>query len=238
MSEAVEVVEGDGAILLTCEHATERMPEGWSWPDEDLRLVGTHWAYDLGARDLVLELAGRMGVGAVLSRFTRLVIDANRSETSPTLFLRRAEGLPVHLNTALMNDAEAERRIETLLRPYHAALDERVGASGAGTLFSIHSFTPVYEGQIRTLEVGVLFDREEALAHRMAAALADAGMRVALNEPYSGLNGMMYSVDHHAQKHGRRGVELEVRQDLAVNPTFRARLLDALEGFFRAEDRR
>lgn len=238
MSEAVEVVDGDGAILITCEHATERMPEGWSWPEEDRRLVGTHWAFDLGARELALELAARMGAGAVLSRFSRLVVDANRPEDSPTLFRKEAEGLPVHLNTTHLDAREAERRIETLLRPYHSAADARVGSSGARTLLSMHSFTPVYEGAVRTLEVGVLHDLDEDLAARLAAALERAAIRVAVNEPYSGLHGLMYSVDRHARTHGRASVELEIRQDLAVDPAFRARLLDVVEGFFRDEDRR
>ena len=52
VDEGVERVVGDvrAPVFLTCEHASQRLPEGWSWPAPDRRLVGTHWAYDLGAR--------------------------------------------------------------------------------------------------------------------------------------------------------------------------------------------
>jgi predicted N-formylglutamate amidohydrolase len=48
-----------------------------------------------------------------------------------------------------------------------------------------------------------------------------------MNEPYSGKLGLMYSVDRHAKKHGRRPIELEVRQDLAVDPVVRRRVVAA-----------
>jgi len=237
MSDAVEAVDGDGPILITCEHATQRMPDGWEWPVEDRWLVGTHWAYDLGARELTLELAERMESGAVLSTFSRMIIDPNRPEDSPTLFRREAEGRAIHLNTTYLNKEERARRIETLLRPYHMVLDARVGFSGAHTILAMHSFTPLYEGDKRSLEVGVLHDLDGDLAERLVAELDAEGIVVKLNEPYSGKNGLMYSADRHARAHDRASVELEVRQDLAVDPVFRARLLDIVADFFAREDR-
>jgi predicted N-formylglutamate amidohydrolase len=35
--------------MLTCEHASQLMPAPWRWPDEDRRLLNTHWALDLGS---------------------------------------------------------------------------------------------------------------------------------------------------------------------------------------------
>jgi len=230
--DPVEKIDEDGPVLITCEHASQRMPPGWAWPDEDRWLEGTHWAFDLGAREIALELAEAMRIGAVLSRWSRLLVDPNRPEDSPTLFRERAEGRAVHLNTTHLHDEERARRIEKLLRPYHAEVDDRVRGSGARTLFSVHSFTPEYEGQVRTLEVGVLYDLDEDLPRRLAQHLEDAGLRVALNEPYSGKEGLMYSVDRHARAHGRQSVEIEVRQDLAMDAAFRARLVDRLADFF------
>ena len=232
MNDAVEQIGGDGPILITCEHASQRMPPGWSWPEEDRWLIDTHWAYDLGARELAVSLAGALGAAAVLSRHSRLLIDPNRDETSPTLFLTEAEGRPVHLNTTHLCDAERRRRIERLLRPYHAELDACVRASAAPTLVAMHSFTPIYQGQVRTIEVGVLFDRDEDLARRVASALDARGLTVALNEPYSGLAGLIYSIDRHARAHSRQAVELEVRQDLATDPSFRATFVSWLEEIF------
>ncbi len=59
----------------------------------------------------------------------------------------------------------------------------------------------------------------------VASALEPLEHPVALNEPYSGRLGMIYSASHHAGRHGRRALELEVRQDLSVDADFRARLV-------------
>jgi len=232
--EAYEALEGtpDAPVFLTCEHASERLPDGWTWRPRDARLAGTHWAFDLGARDLVLELAAAMEAPAVLSRFSRLLVDPNRPEDSETLFRAEAEGAPVELNRDLSAEERA-RRIERCYRPYHDAIDRRLAAHAAPVLFSIHTFTPVYEGAVRPMEVGVLFDTQDELAECAADAIREAGFVTALNEPYSGKAGLIHAAEHHAQRHGRKALELEVRQDLAVRPEVRARLVAALARFFR-----
>lgn len=231
-TEAVEVYEGSAPYLITCEHASQRMPYGWSWPDEDRWLIDTHWAFDLGARELSRDLALSLDGTAVLSRFSRLIVDPNRPEDSNTLFRERAEGKTIHLNTTYLDEGGQKRRIEELLRPYHEIVDREVQRSGAPVLLGLHTFTELYEGQPRSLEIGVLFDRDEALAERMAEQLAKHGIHVALNEPYSGKNGLMYSVDRHARTHERECLELEVRQDLATDPSFRHTLNAVLHEFF------
>ena len=233
-TDAYERIEGDGLpLLLTAEHASERMPSPWEWPEADRWLVGTHWAYDIGAAELTRELARRLGATAVLARFTRLLADPNRPEGDPTLFREVAEGHPVALNRGLSPEERA-RRLERLWRPYHAAVDAAVRASNAPLVLAIHTFTPLYEGEARQLEVGVLFDREEDLAKELHDALGAVGVNVALNEPYSGRAGLIYSAHRHAETHGRRALELEVRQDLAVEDVFRERLVRVLERWLPA----
>jgi predicted N-formylglutamate amidohydrolase len=107
---------------------------------------------------------------------------------------------------------------------YHHALHCEVERSPAEILLAVHTFTPFYDGERREMEIGVLFDEEEELAARVRADLASEGFHVAMNAPYSGRDGLMYSVDRHARQHGRRALELEVRQDLAVQRDVRARI--------------
>lgn len=230
--EHIEELRADAPVLLTCEHASDRLPAPWVWPDADRHLLGTHWMVDLGAADLVREMAASLGVGAVLASFTRMLADPNRPEDSPTLFRAVAEGRPVEFNARVTTE-DREHRLDGYHRPYHHAVDETVAQSAAPVLFSMHSFTPVYEGTPRSVELGVLFDRDEPLAHRLAGHLAAKGYVVALNEPYSGKEGLMYSVQRHALEHKRLSVELEVRQDLACDPSFRERLISILSDFFR-----
>lgn len=223
---------GSSRVLLTCEHATQRMPPGWSWPPEDeRRLVDTHWAYDIGAEQITRELAEATGAGALLSSFTRLLIDPNRELGSPTLFREHAESVIVELNHEL-DDAERQRRIDALYRPYHDALARIARESRAETMLSIHTFTPNYEGEERAVELGVLFDSRESEAHAFGDALIRAGFAIEYNEPWSGKDGLMFSVESHANANGKIGLEIEVRQDRAQDAAYRRKLVEAMAAYF------
>lgn len=231
--------DGSAGIVMTCEHASERVPEefareaGFEWPEHDRWLRGTHWAYDLGAEAIALEHAALVGARLVCARFSRLLVDPNRPTSSDTLFRDVAEGRAISMNSDLSERARA-LRMERLYAPFHAAVDRAVAAStGAEIVFAVHTFTNEYEGQRRSLEVGILFDREDALAARVIEGIRAAGFDVAANEPWSGKAGLIHVASHHGDRYGKRALELEVRQDLAENPAFRARLVPVLAELLR-----
>ena len=227
-----QIEHSTAGVILTCEHSSQRMPEGYGWAQADRHLQGTHWAFDLGARALTLRLAAEAGAPAVLSRFSRLIVDPNRGLDSETLFRTQAEGRPVTMNRDLP-EAERERRLERFYRPYHEAVSRVVRETpSAPVVFAMHTFTPLYEGNPREMEVAVLFDKADDLAQRLGAEMEAAGLKVAYNEPYSGKAGMMYAVERHAVQYGREAVELEVRQDLSVDPVFRRKLVPILARLF------
>jgi predicted N-formylglutamate amidohydrolase len=219
-------------LVLSCEHASVRMPSPYSWPSEDAWLVGTHWSYDLGARELTLELAAELQASAVLSRYSRLLIDPNRSLDQADLFRASAEGKAIHLNHAL-SDTERTRRIDLYYKPFHAALDQALARCQAPLLFSIHSFTPNYEGVVRSVEIGVLFNHELEHARALSQHLAQEFEGVRENEPWSGKGGLIYSAETHAARFGRVPLELEVRQDRLQDASYRARLVPVLARFVR-----
>lgn len=220
-------------LVLSCEHASVRLPSPYSWPAEDAWLVGTHWSYDLGARALTLELSAELRASAVLSRFTRLLIDANRALGQPDLFRSVAEGKAIALNREL-DEAERARRIDLYYKPFHSALDQALARCEAPLLLSIHSFTPNYEGDVRSVEIGVLFNHEEVHARALHDALTSEFDGVRENEPWSGKGGLIYSAEVHAQRFGRVPLELEVRQDRLEDAHYRARLVPVLARFVRA----
>ncbi len=233
LTEAVEEIDGDfdGRLVFTCEHASAHLPEPWRWPEEDRWVVDTHWASDIGAAAFTRRVAQLMNAPAVLSGFSRLLIDPNRPLDSDTLFRQNAEGRTVHLNEALL-DAERARRIDRFYHPYHAAVSAMVERSRGDTVFSIHTFTDTYEGDARVLELGVLFDHDEEPAQRLVRHLEAAGFHALANEPWSGKAGLAYSPVRHAREFGRRALEVEARQDLIVDESFAARLAEALASFF------
>jgi predicted N-formylglutamate amidohydrolase len=217
-TDAYQVVDAGvpARLILSCEHASNRLPEPYRWPDEDRRLADTHWAYDIGATALGHALVSQMGAVLVSTRFSRLLVDANRDLAAPTLFREQADGLLIRLNASL-EPAEKGRRIERFFRPYHRAFRAVVADNPGIDLLALHTFTPNYEGELRTVELGVLFDTQEALAVSIAARLAHSGYRVALNEPWTGKGGLMWSAEHHALALGRRAIEVELRQDIAAD---------------------
>ena len=228
MHEAYEIVragEGTGPVVVTCEHASGHLPErDWG---EDGWLADTHWAVDLGIADFSRKLIERFEGRGILARWSRLLIDANRPLYSRTLFRDVAEGRPVHLNREL-EDGERLERILRWWQPFHDAASELAGEAPARMLLSMHSFTPIYEGAVRDVEIGILYDDEDEVAERLAELLVPSGYQVRLNEPYSGKGGMMHSCDTHAREHGLIGIEFELRQDLLADPEHVRRLLDAI----------
>ena len=233
-TDATTVIEGDfkGQLVLTCEHASRRLPSGWQWHPDDAWLVQTHWASDIGADDFTRGLASAVNAPAVLSNFSRLLVDTNRPLDSDTLFRRFADDRPVHLNASITED-DSERRLQDYYHPYHQAVSEMVGKSSAEIVFGVHSFTAEYEGRRRTLEVGVLFDHDEDLASSFVDHLRESDFNVAPNEPYSGKDGLAYSPVRHATEFARKALEIEVRQDLIVDAGFAERLISSIQTFFR-----
>jgi predicted N-formylglutamate amidohydrolase len=209
-----------GPFVFSCEHATHELPE-WRAEPEDLPLLLDHWGWDVGAADLTRELARRTGSCAVLSRFSRLVCDPNREPHEPSFVVEAVDGRVLSWNRGI-GVPERERRRERYFEPYHAAIDRALRARAAAgpppLLCAVHSFTPVYLGQARPMEVGVLFDVHHEPAWRLEGALAEQGFATALNAPYSGLDGLIYSARRHGRSHGFVYLELEVRQDLIDTP--------------------
>ena len=165
-------------------------------------------------------LARRLGAPAVLSTFSRLLIDANRGEDDPTLIMRLSDGAIVPGNAAV-DAAERARRIARFHAPYHAAIDaaiERAIAAGSPpALVSIHSFTPVWRGHARPWHAGVLWDGDPRFAVPLIEALrADPALVVGDNEPYSGAlaNDTMY---RHGTERGLAHALVEIRQDLIAD---------------------
>ncbi|HET9069172.1 MAG TPA: N-formylglutamate amidohydrolase, partial [Amaricoccus sp.] len=99
-------------LLLICDHATNRVPASVAGGDLGLPAaeMARHIAYDMGARGVALELARITGAPALLTRFSRLVIDPNRGEDDPTLVMRLYDGTIIPANRHVTRD-EVERRL-------------------------------------------------------------------------------------------------------------------------------
>ena len=214
---AAEVVGAGrtGAWLVTCDHASNRVPPEVAGGDLGLppAEMARHIAWDVGAAGLARALADALDAPAVLGRFSRLVIDNNRGEDDPTLLMRLYDGTIVPANRHA-DAAERARRLDLLHRPYHAVL-ERWAARPGIAIVAVHSFTPRLNGRPpRPWHVGILSSADRRIADPLIARLrAERDLVVGDNQPYGGhLPGD--AVDRHALRHGRPNVLLELRNDL------------------------
>jgi predicted N-formylglutamate amidohydrolase len=210
------IASADSALLLLCDHASNALPAAYGTLGLAPELFATHIASDIGAAEVTRALAERFGAGAILGRWSRLLIDLNRGEDDPTLVMKLSDGSLIPGNARIGAD-EIARRIAQYHAPYHAAVAAQIADLRARgivpVLVSIHSFTPVWKGAPRPWEVGVLWDRDGRLAHPLIDELARAGFAVGDNEPYSGEleNDCLY---RHGTMLGLPHVLIEIRQDL------------------------
>lgn len=215
----IEGADRSGRWLVTCDHATNTVPPFVSGgtlglPEADMQ---RHIAYDVGAAGVTRALAKHLNSPALLSNFSRLVIDPNRGEDDPTLLMKIYDGTLIPSNRHADN-AELQRRLDMCYHPYHAAHAE-LSARPATVLLSIHSFTPQLNGRPRRpWEIGVLHANDKRLTDPLLAALrAQGDLTVGDNEPYGGhLPGD--SVDRHALRQGRPNVLIELRNDEIRTP--------------------
>lgn len=227
----------DSPWLVTCDHATNRVPAWVSGGDLGICAadMARHIAYDVGAAGLAGALAEKLGCTAVQSNFSRLVIDPNRGEDDPTLVMRLYDGTIIPANRAV-TPADIAHRLDRLYRPYHAALARLAARRPDTVIVAVHSFTPCLKGRPpRPWHAGVLYSHHDSRlsAPLIARLQAQSDLCIGANEPYAGhLDGD--AIDRHALAPGRLNTLIEVRNDLiadaAAQSAWAARLAPLLEG--------
>ena len=229
----LRVIEGrrDCGVLLLCDHASNAVPAEFGrlgLPDPQFE---RHIAYDIGAAWATEAMAADLGAPALLTTYSRLLIDPNRGAEDPTLVMRLSDGAIVPGN-ARIDAAGIEDRRRRFWQPYHDRIEAEIAAMRAGDtvpcVVSIHSFTPSWKEVPRPWHIGLLWDNDERLAQPLFDALAAEpdlqpwAEKVGDNEPYDGaLPGD--TIDTHTTRHGLANVLIEIRQDLiATEPEARA----------------
>ncbi|EEE35982.1 N-formylglutamate amidohydrolase [Rhodobacteraceae bacterium KLH11] len=217
MTTPVEVLNeaGKGRVVLLCEHASPRIPSeygGLGLAEAD-RL--SHAVWDPGARSLTLELSQALDAPVVASTVSRLVYDCNRPPEAASAMPVRSEQIVVPGNSGL-TQTQRDARAAAVYDPFCAAVAQVLDRRALSTaLVTVHSFTPVYHGQPRAVELGLLHDDDTRLADAM---LRHADLvphrRVERNQPYGPEDGVTHSLKLHALSRGLPNVMLEARNDL------------------------
>ena len=234
--------EGRSDFLLTADHAGRAIPRRLGTlglPDSELV---RHIAWDIGIASLTERLSEALGAATVLQNYSRLVIDCNRQPGLDSSIPTVSELTAIPGNEGLSAGERKARRQEIFL-PYHGQivemLDKRRTAGRRTLLVAMHSFTPMFKGIARTVEVGILYNRDARLAHIMLDLLRREGdLGVGDNQPYAVGDLSDYTVPVHGEGRGLPHVEIEIRQDLITDAGGQAAWAARLARLLREADAR
>lgn len=209
-------------FLLVADHAGNRIPRALG----DLGVSATdrltHIAWDIGIREVAVELAQRLRAFIAVQTYSRLVIDCNRPLEAPDSIVQRSAGVEVPGNHGV-TELERQRRIDEIFRPYHsqieAELARRERERQPTVLVAMHSFTPVFMGFVRPWHLGLLFNRDTRLAKILKRLLSEeSSLVIGENEPYKVSDASDYSVVNYGERLQLPHIEIEIRQDLLSTP--------------------
>ena len=241
---SVENPQGGSPVVLVCEHASDFIPEQFEGLGLSSEAQKSHAAWDIGALTVARGLSKRLDAALVSGGVSRLVFDFNRPPSAKDAMPARSEIFEIPGNSGL-TQAEREARTAAYYTPFRAALADQIASTKAPVLVTIHSFTPVYHGQERLVEIGVLHDRDSRFADAMLlTAQRHTPLRIERNQPYGPENGVTHTLIEHGLEPGHLNVMLEVRNDLidtperieAMTEMLAAWLADALDATKSRED--
>ena len=235
---AIENREGAAEILLVCEHASNNFPEAFGTLGLSQAERRAHIAWDPGALGLARGLSERLDATLAYATVSRLIYDLNRPPHAPGAMPAKSEAFDIPGNAAI-SAQDRIARTEAVYLPFHNALHgeiaRRIALGRPPVIVTIHSFTPIYFGQRRDVEFGVIHDADPSLALNVVdAARARTTLRTELNQPYSAADSVTHTLRLQATPYGLQNVMLEVRNDLIATPAAESEIADKLAPVLRA----
>ncbi|KPF42528.1 N-formylglutamate amidohydrolase [Rhizobium sp. AAP43] len=230
---AVENERAAGTVVLVCEHASHRLPISAGQLGLSEEVLVSHIAWDPGALELARLLSTRLEAALVHQRFSRLLYDCNRPPESPAAMPESSEIFEIPGNRDLA-PAERYARTAAIYVPFHdrvsALLAAYVQEGRRPVVVTVHSFTPIYFGKKRDVEIGILHDTDSRLADATLSAAISGPYRVERNAPYGPEDGVTHTLRLHALPAGHANVMIEVRNDLIANSVDQEVMADYLAG--------
>ncbi|QDU73798.1 N-formylglutamate amidohydrolase [Bremerella volcania] len=218
------------SVLFTCEHGGNRIPKRYAARFIDHQeLLQTHRGWDPGTLQMGTYFHQRIPSQMFASQTSRLLIDLNRSEGHPSLFSKLVPP---------PGDSQRNELLETYYRPWRREVADWISRQVRQKQFvwhlSFHSFTPELNGEVRTAEIGLLYDPgrlpERAFCDRWRKKIRETfpTFRVRRNYPYRGVaDGHTTSLRKRFSTNQYAGIELEVNQQLFLQPSGKVKKLIA-----------
>ena len=226
-------------FLLICDHAGHAVPsalKNLGLPESELK---RHIGYDIGILGVSEILSDMLTAPLVFQRYSRLVVECNRLDTSPDSIALVSDGTAVPGNIGL-NEASRVMRHSEIAHPYHreivSRLDDRQNQGLPVVLLSMHSFTPSLLAKpfARPWHVGLCYNADARLSNHILAALdKQTDIAVGRNQPYGVDMVRDYSIPIHGEKRGIPYAEFEIRQDLIATAAGQRAWAERLVGVIR-----
>ncbi len=220
-NSVVEVInpKGAGRFVLVCEHASKFIPDRFNNLGLSTKARESHVAWDPGAFEVAVGLSKILDAPLVASRVSRLIYDCNRPTTAKNSIPERSEMFDIKGNTNLNKD-EIGERVEKYYFPFRNALSECLGSHSrrveSSILVTIHTFTPVFHGRSRKVDLGIVHDSDNRMADGMLSVLADSNLIIERNQPYGPRDGVTHTLKEHGNRRGIANVMIEIKNDLVA----------------------
>jgi predicted N-formylglutamate amidohydrolase len=209
-------------LVVSCEHASNRLPSRYRRLGLSPVRLEEHIAWDRGAAIVATIVARRLRAPLHRAKWSRLLVDPNRSVGHPKLIPAVAFGVPIPGNRRL-TPVERTHRLHTYYNPYRDAVLrdvlDVVRTEGTCLHVAVHSFVPVFDGVERRADFGLLYDparrREAAFAVLLREGLQAQGFEVRMNFPYRGTSdGFTTALRRRLRAPVYVGLEIEMNQRL------------------------
>lgn len=218
---------GRSSAFITCDHASNLIPQCLDQLKLSPQDREKHIAYDIGILWVSNYLSELLDAQLLHSNYSRLVIDLNRQLHDPSCIPAVSDHVVIPGNQDLSVE-DRQCRAEALFWPYHRQFSQRLDQYRdrgiVPVIVGMHSFTPVWQGQVRPWDIGVMWDCDDRIAAPFMENLKQqTAICVGDNRPYHaidphGIDPVGYAFDVHARTRGLPHIFLEVRQDLIDNP--------------------
>lgn len=176
-------------LILTCEHASEKIPEEYNNLGLENKYYDTHIARDKGCGKLTELLAQKLGVTAFIGEYSRLLVDLNRRESEEVLIVKESDKIIIPGNINISFE-EKEKRLSAYYRPYHQAIENKIAELKKmgikPQIFSVHGFTPQLKGgSFRPWNAGILYLEENPLVNKVNRRISEfKDLIIGQNVPY------------------------------------------------------
>ncbi len=206
----------ENQILIIVDHASNHV----SKEDNKLGLpnsfLNQHIAFDLGVKELSLDLSTRLKCRLIQGKYSRLLIDLNRDLDDPTVIPEIVDRKIIPGNIGL-SKSELRLRVKKIYNKYHNEIDRTIKNEKVKVILSLHSFNPIFKNKKRLLEFGVLSNEDKNLSSIIIDQLRSQNINVGDNKPYKG-NLIGDSMYRHGLRNKLPHALIEVRNDLLSNP--------------------